>query len=290
MSKTPKWGKWYSLIESRRRRGQVIMEGLGKPLLVLDRVGKGRVAMLMSDHAWLWARGHDGGGPFTSLLRRIAHWSMKEPDLEEEYLKAEVKGHTLMIERRTTKEKATTVEIRSPVGKKTVVPLKKEAPGVWTAQYKVSLNGLYRLKSGQLKFVTHVGRLNAPEHTGVVAVADKVLPVLTATGGGVFWLGQANAALLDVKLSPASIPGAGRPGAKIPAVRIPTVKIPTANIPRLVMMGETSRQFRGSNWLGLKQRDAWLVKGIRLVPLLNGFLALALLLGFLSLTWWREGR
>ena len=38
------------------------MTGVGRPLLAVDRVGEGRVAQLMSDHIWLWARGFDGGG------------------------------------------------------------------------------------------------------------------------------------------------------------------------------------------------------------------------------------
>ena len=42
--------------------------------------------MLLSDQGWLWARGFEGGGPQTELLRRLAHWLMKEPDLEEEAL------------------------------------------------------------------------------------------------------------------------------------------------------------------------------------------------------------
>ena len=44
--------------------GQVLMQGLeGKPLLVLDRKGKGRTGQFLSDHIWLWARGFEGGGP-----------------------------------------------------------------------------------------------------------------------------------------------------------------------------------------------------------------------------------
>ena len=53
---------------------------------MLDRQGEGRVAMLGSDHAWLWSRGFEGGGPQLELLRRLAHWLMQEPELEEEVL------------------------------------------------------------------------------------------------------------------------------------------------------------------------------------------------------------
>ncbi len=64
----------------------------GRPLLVLNRAEQGRVAMLLSDQGWLWARGFEGGGPHVSLYRRIAHWLMKEPELEEEALRARAQG------------------------------------------------------------------------------------------------------------------------------------------------------------------------------------------------------
>ena len=78
------------------------MEGPdGRPLLVLDREGEGRVALLASDQAWLWGRGYEGGGPQLELLRRLAHWLMKEPELEEEALSATAEGQTLTITRRS---------------------------------------------------------------------------------------------------------------------------------------------------------------------------------------------
>ena len=64
----------------------------GKPLLLLSRYGEGRVALLLSDHIWLWARGYEGGGPHLDLLRRMSHWLMKQPDLDEEALRLQVQG------------------------------------------------------------------------------------------------------------------------------------------------------------------------------------------------------
>ena len=81
----PNWSRWFRLVDTEVDSGQTLMTGPGdKPLLVLNREGEGRVAMLLSDHVWLWARGYEGGGPHVPLLRRLAHWLMKEPDLEEE--------------------------------------------------------------------------------------------------------------------------------------------------------------------------------------------------------------
>jgi hypothetical protein len=85
-----------------RAPAATVMEGPdGAPLLLLDRVGEGRVALLLSDHIWLWSRGHDGGGPQAELLRRIAHWLMREPELEEEDLTARIEAGRLTVTRRS---------------------------------------------------------------------------------------------------------------------------------------------------------------------------------------------
>ena len=91
----PAWGRWFRQVDARVHRGVMVMSGdRGDPLLVLDRVGKGRVAQLLSDQMWFWARGFEGGGPQAELLRRLAYWLMKEPDLEENDLRAAVDGDT----------------------------------------------------------------------------------------------------------------------------------------------------------------------------------------------------
>ena len=111
VSKVPTWGRWFRQVEVQSDRGRTVMSGAeDRPLLVLDRKGKGRVALLTSDHAWLWARGYEGGGPHTDLLRRLSHWLMKEPDLEEERLIAHAKGLKLTLERRTMEDKVAPVD------------------------------------------------------------------------------------------------------------------------------------------------------------------------------------
>ena len=96
------WGRWMRQIEVTPTGGDVVMSGAGdRPLLMLDRVGEGRVALLASDHAWLWGRGFEGGGPQLELLRRLAHWMMKEPELEEEALWAEATGQQMRVIRRS---------------------------------------------------------------------------------------------------------------------------------------------------------------------------------------------
>ena len=105
-----RWGKWLRYIQARSDTGDVLMRTAdGAPLFAVDRVGEGRVAQLLSDQIWLWARGYDGGGPFSDLIRRSVHWLMKEPELDERQLQLTAQGDMVRAnlrseERRVGKE------------------------------------------------------------------------------------------------------------------------------------------------------------------------------------------
>ena len=227
-----------------------------KPLLVLARVAKGRVALLLSDHAWLWARGYEGGGPHTDLLRRLAHWLMKEPELEEETLRASSRGQTLTIERRSIADKIEPVTLTHPSGKEETVTLDQGERGTWRKVLNVTEQGVYRVGSGKLASVATVGNANARELAGVTATDQVLGPILEETGGGAFWLGREDA--------------------------------DATALPRLAML-RSGNVMHGDDWLGLRKREAYNVTGVRLFPLFTGLLALGLLLGALAATWYREG-
>lgn len=253
----PSWGHWFRVVEVDPRDAEVLMKGAqNKPLLVIGERGQGRVALLLSDHAWLWARGYEGGGPYTDLLRRLAHWLMKEPDLEEETLRATSRGQTLSIERRSIKDKVEPVTLTAPSGKEETVTLDKGERGIWRKALTADEQGVYRISSGSLATVVTVGNANARELSAVTATDAVLSPLLDETGGGSFWLGRDDAE--------------------------------AAKLPRLVML-RGGQVMHGDDWLGLHKRDAYHVKGVRLFPLFTGFLALGLLLGFLAATWFREG-
>ena len=253
----PSWGHWFRVVEADPRDAEVLMKGAqGKPLLVIGQRGQGRVALLLSDHAWLWARGYEGGGPYTDLLRRLAHWLMKEPDLEEETLKATSRGQTLSIERRSIKDEVEPVTVTAPSGKEETVTLDQGERGIWRKALTANEQGVYRIASGSLASVVTVGNANARELSAVTATDAVLSPLLDETGGGSFWLGRDDAE--------------------------------AAKLPRLVML-RGGQVMHGDDWLGLHKRDAYHVKGVRLFPLFTGFLALGLLLGFLAATWFREG-
>ncbi len=259
------WGHWFRQAEVRPDRGRVVMEGAeNQPLLVLDRKGKGRVALLTSDHAWLWARGYEGGGPHTDLLRRLSHWLMKEPDLEEERLIASARGLKLTVERRTLEDTVSPVTISAPGGERTDVQLEKERPGVWKTTIDVKLPGLYKAEtqapSGMLTAVAHAGVVDPREMSEVVATDQKLKPLVEGTGGGVYWT-RTDAATAGSDVS----------------------------LPRVSLMSG-ARVLAGSGWMGLRDREAFVTKGVKLTPMFTGFLALAALLALMAMAWWREGR
>ncbi len=259
------WGHWFRQAEVRPDRGRVIMEGAkNQPLLVLDRRGKGRVALLTSDHAWLWARGYEGGGPHTDLLRRLSHWLMKEPDLEEERLIASARGLKLTLERRTLEDKVAPVTLSAPGGERTEVLLERDRPGVWKATLDVKLPGLYKAEtqtvSGPLTAVAHAGTEDPREMSEVVATDRKLKPLIEQTGGGVFWTRTDRAS-------------AGEDVA----------------VPRVSLMSG-ARVLAGSGWMGLRDREAFVTTGVKLTPMFTGLFALAALLALLATAWWREGR
>lgn len=266
-----RWGRWFRQVEVERRRGRTLMTGAeGKPLLILDRKGKGRVALMLSDHAWLWARGYDGGGPHTDLLRRISHWLMKEPDLEEERLIASAKGFKLAIERRTMEAAVPAVTISAPGGETSEVRLEAAGDGVWRTTVDVKTPGLYKLQTpapasqgGLLTAVANAGIEDAREMSEVTATDARMKPLVEATGGGVFW--TRGSGLLS------SVTGPG------------------VTVPRVSMLAN-ARVLAGSGWLGLKDREAHVTRGVSITPMFTGLMALAALLAFMTLAWWREGR
>ena len=262
----PEWGKWFRQVDVQMSRGRNLMTGADdRPLLILDRKGKGRVALMTSDHSWLWARGYDGGGPHTQLLRRLSHWLMKEPDLEEERLIASSKGLKLTIERRSMEETIRPVTVQEPGGKSSDVTLDLVSPGLWRSTLDVKTPGLYKMQTpstaGQLTAVAHAGLEDAREMSEVVATDEKLKPIVDATGGGSFW--TRGGSILSSSTS--------------------------VDTPRISMLSG-ARVLAGSGWLGLRDREAFVTTGVKVTPMFTGLAALAALLALISLAWWREGR
>ncbi len=266
--KDPTWGRWFRQVDVQPERGRTIMNGAeDKPLLVLDRKGRGRVALLTSDHAWLWARGYEGGGPHTDLLRRLSHWLMKEPDLEEERLIAMARGLKVTIERRSMETTVPPVNVMAPGGGTSEVTLDEAGPGLWRSIIDVKEPGLYKMQTasttGDLTALAHAGVEDPREMSEVTASDQKMRPLVEATGAGVFWTRGGG---LFASSDAASV-----------------------DVPRITMMS-SARVLAGSGWMGLQDREAYVTRGVKLTPMFTGFMALSALLFLIALAWWREGR
>jgi hypothetical protein len=183
------WGPWYRAIGSEDVQGQVLMTGpSGTPLLVLSHEDEGRVAVLLSDQIWLWSRGHMGGGPQAELLRRVAHWAMGEPELDEERLSARIAGKRLHVERRTVAgQAANTAVVTPPEGGRTDLALRQTSPGRADGEMDAAAPGVWRVEFAA------AGQDNPLEFADLRATADRMGPLVRGSGGGVVWLGAAGA-------------------------------------------------------------------------------------------------
>ncbi|MEO0784669.1 MAG: hypothetical protein AAFY10_03155 [Pseudomonadota bacterium] len=249
------WGGWMRSIGARAEVGDVLMTaGDGAPLLVLDRVGDGRVGLLLSDQIWLWARGHEGGGPFSELIRRMVHWMMKEPELEERQLSLIASGDTATVRLRTLSDGAPELTMETPEGDLVALNWTAQGPGVFEAEAPISQLGLYRAEAGGLEAVALNGPANPKEYADLQSTTEVLRPLADATRAGVIRIGTN--------------------GENVPDIR------------RVGRSGSAS----GSGWIGLRERDAYVVRSSTSRPLLPGIAAALALMLFLLVAWRREGR
>jgi len=255
-SEPPHWGRFFRTVETRNATTPPLMTGAyGEPLLLLSRYGEGRAALLLSDQIWLWARGYEGGGPHLDLLRRMSHWLMKQPELDEEALRLQVHGHDLEVLRQTMADSVAPVTVTSPSGATRQLTLSAGEPGIWTSTVPANELGLWQATDGTLKALINVGPTNPKEFSEVTSTADMLKPLAQATGGD--------------------------------ARRV--VDGSSIELPRIVPV-RASGVFHGDGWMGVKMRDASVVKGVGVLPLFAGLIGLLLLLGAFAATWLREGR
>ncbi len=251
--KQPNWGRWFRLVDTAAAdNAMTLMSGADdKPLLVLNRAENGRVAQMLSDHGWLWARGYEGGGPQMELLRRVAHWLMKEPDLEEEALSARQDGGFIAIERRTMADSAKAVSVTLPSGKVVEVALASIEPGLFAGRVAIAESGVHRFSDGTQQTAAGIGNADAREMADLRATDTVLAPLASATGSGVLWMED--------------------------------------GLPRLskVAKGDVAA---GKGWLGLRANEQFRVTAVREFSLFSTLLSLAALLIVASGMWYREGR
>ncbi len=249
---TSQWGSWYRYIQAPPTGGQALLEaGDGAPLLLMDRVGDGRVALLLSDQIWLWSRGHEGGGPQQELLRRIAHWAMKEPALEEDALRARVEADRLLIERRAVEDlNGVETTITSPSGATSKLSLTATRPGLWQGGVDAAEPGVWQVNDGSHTVYAAAIDANPRELLDLRASATVLSDLAHRAGGSTRFVG--------------------------------------GGVPELRRI-EPGRESSGSGWIGLPRRHDHVVTGLNAIPLLPPWAALPLLLGLVVVAWRKEG-
>jgi len=252
----PEWGRWMRNIEGIALGGQVLLESEdGDPLLVLQHSQQGRTAMVMSDQTWLWSRGFEGGGPYGEMFRRVAHWLMREPELDEERLTAVALDGELLIDRVTLADTAPPLQVTWPDGRQEVASMSEDESGRFSARLPAEGTGLVRLRSGPLTTVAALGPLNPLEFADLRPTEDILDPFINASGGGVYAIGEGD------------------------NTRLPGIRRTRANA-----------DHSGRSWMGLKSNERYVVRATTRTPLLPGLLIVLILTGLLGLGWWREGR
>ena len=255
----PTWGRWFRQIDIQSPRGRVLLDGIeNRPLLLLDRVGEGRVALLLSDQTWLWARNFEGGGPHAELARRLAHWLMKEPDLEEDELRARHEGGVLTVTRRSLDETDAPVRVSTPAGDSLTLPLEAVGPGRARGRIALTAPGLYRLDDGARQALAPVAGVNPLETADLRATESALAPLAAATGGATLWLGESG---------------------------LPDLRRPRAGRDMAGVAGPAR-----SPWIGIRAESAHRVTGLDRLPLLPALLLLLAALAPLLLAWHRESR
>jgi hypothetical protein len=255
-SEPPRWSPFFRLVETRNANGSVVMEGADShPLLLLSHQEEGRVALLLSDQIWLWARGYQGGGPYLDLLRRLTHWLLKQPDLDEEALRLRVEGRNLVVERQTMAETVSRVMVTSPFGTNRDMMLTEADAGLWRASLAADELGLWQASDGKLKALVNVGPANPKEFSEVTSTTDVLKPLTQTTGGDTRRIAETG----------------------------------TVDVPRIAPV-RGAGLYRGDGWLGLRMREISVVRGVGVLPVFAGIAGLLLLIGAFAATWLREGR
>lgn len=249
---TPGWGRWFRMIDMEPKSGHIVMTGPDqRPLLILDRVERGRIALLASDQAWLWHRGFEGGGPQLELLRRLAHWMMGEPELEEEALRASARGRNVTVTRRSLDKGARVLSLEGPDGVVIEQAFVEISPGKYVATFEGAENGLYRLREGDLETVVALGPAAPKEFENTISTGDILAEFVASTGGAVHRLAD--------------------------------------NVPDIRMV-RSGRVAAGRGWMGLTPRGAYVTVDIRLRALGEAWMYLLLAAASMLMAWRREGR
>lgn len=247
------WGDWLEMMPVTAKKGETIMRGADNmPLLILSREGKGRVAQIASDQIWLWARGYQGGGPIVDLLKRTAHWLMKETELDERALAIDSTDAGVTLRKRNAGNGNAGTTLTGPDGKTIALAFKESNNGWLSADLNALPDGIYRIKDRDQIKIVKMGKPLTPEFSELVAEEGKLKPIAQKSGGNVIWL--------------------------------------ESNPDPDIKMMRASRRYGSANMIGLKDNNASQLLSSVAKDFPPTWAGLSLTLLSLIFLWWGEGR
>ena len=245
------WGPWYRMVEGITIAGDVLLEGPeARPLLILNRVGKGRVAQILSDQSWVWTKPGSNKGPQADLLRRLVHWLMKEPELEENELSARIDNDTILITRNSLILDNKPIISISPDNTKKEIILEDIGKGKQIGKILSPQEGTWKFSSGNSKISLIVGNSNSSEYLDVRTTDNLVGPIVEFTSGSISWVNN-------------------------------------ENLPKIRYL-QKNKLAENSNYIKLVKNEKYFVKSLQQSTLTPWYLALMLSLILLFLSWYRE--
>ncbi len=248
-----RWGKWYSYIDTIKISGDTLLEtDEGKPLLILNKLEKGRVAQLLSDSSWVWSRSIDNKGPQSKLLRRTIHWLLKEPELQENNIITKVKNGKIEIFKNTLIKGDVSAKVVKPDGKIQNIVIKDNMNGQLSAVINANISGKYKIIIGEKIKTLFVGNTNY-EETNDVRSSDKLVSrIALESNGGVFWLNQ--------------------------------------GIPDIIRITNKSIIKAGVNWIGITSKNNFVNKKVSNYNVIPWYLLFFVLIFLIFFAWYRESK
>jgi uncharacterized membrane protein len=183
------WAEWLRQIDvtSNPASGEkVLMSGIDdRPLLLIGEKDNGRIIHLTSDQIWLWARQYQQGGPYIDLMRKMIHWLLKEPSLEEGQIELSLDQDEIAVARYINPA-GETLKYTDPDGIEKPLPLKQGRDKIFHARIDASKQGLYSFSAGKNTAYIIAGAYDTLEQTNLIRSTEIIQPALSQTGGGSF--------------------------------------------------------------------------------------------------------
>ena len=139
------WGNWNNYIKSQLISGKALLHINNYPLLVVDNVGKGRVAQILSDESWIWQKSLNDKGPLIELMRNTIQWLLKNPKLEENLISFYQSDNLIKVRLNSLASGDISAKIISPNQRSINLKLKDNGNGIYEGEFKPKERGKFQI-------------------------------------------------------------------------------------------------------------------------------------------------